>query len=84
MPPLPSRLLTKLMCVDPRKRMRTQAEVTSDPFFFEIGDWEAVAAKRLPPPFIPALPRGRRHNPGYFDLEVSGRTCALLKLTTVG
>ena len=60
------------MCVDPKKRMRTQAEVTSDPFFFEVGDWAAVAQKRLAPPFIPAMPRGRRHNPGYFDLEVRG------------
>ena len=61
----------KLMCVDPKKRMRTQAEVVSDPFFFEIGDWNTVAAKRLAPPFIPAMPRGRRHNPGYFDLEAT-------------
>ena len=34
------------MCVDPKKRMRTQAEVTSDPFFFEVGDWAAVAQGR--------------------------------------
>ena len=60
------------MCVDPAKRMRTQVEVTSDPFFFEIADWGVVAAKRLSPPFIPAaLPRGARYNPGYFDHEVT-------------
>ena len=62
----------KLMCVDPKKRMRTQAEVTSDPFFFEVGgDWDKVAQKRLAPPFIPAMPRYSRYNPGYFDHEVS-------------